>query len=255
MQQLETALQAIYGCKHDEDLKNVMQALARQLGYSGFAYRSVRHLPLVNKSSQYLLSTLRPDFGQTYRSENFISYDPAVLRAATTNAPFIWTDCPEFQNTGRHRRGPKSKARKVIETANDFGFTQGYVVPVHSVDAQGELASAALSLFWQDSLERFNPREAMPVWLRLVVLCFHEKVMELRGISPEKSPPRPSLTDRERDCLSWASCGKTTSETAMILQVSERTVEFHIQNAMKKLGVHTKVHAIAVAIHRGILAP
>ncbi len=255
MKQFEAALDAVYRCVHTEDLTATMQKLARHLGYGGFCYMSVRQTQIEGKLARFSLSTLNPDFVKTYRRENFINCDPAFLRVATTNAPFVWTDIPEYQDVGRHRRGPKPKARKVIETANDFGYTQGFVVPVHSVDANGELASAFISLFWQDSIERFNPQETMPLWLRLIVLSFHERVLELRGVVPEKAGPRPSLTDRERDCLGWACCGKTTSETAIILNVSERTVEFHIQNAMKKLGVHTKAHAIAVAIQRGLLIP
>ena len=77
----------------------------------------------------------------------------------------------------------------------------------------------------------------------------------LVGFHTHESLSRPSLTNRERECLAWACRGKTGGETATILDIGERTVEFHLQNAMRKLGVHNKVHAIAVAMRRGLVAP
>jgi DNA-binding CsgD family transcriptional regulator len=76
----------------------------------------------------------------------------------------------------------------------------------------------------------------------------------LRGES-EQARTLPNLTDREREVLVWACRGKTRTETAELLNIGERTVEFHFENAMKKLGVFNKFHAIAVAIHLGLISP
>jgi DNA-binding CsgD family transcriptional regulator len=65
----------------------------------------------------------------------------------------------------------------------------------------------------------------------------------------------PLLTNRERECFVWACRGKTRSDTADILGISDRTVEFHFQNAMRKLRVRNKFHAIALAIHLGLISP
>jgi len=74
-------------------------------------------------------------------------------------------------------------------------------------------------------------------------------------------PPRGSLdmqsdvrlSERERECLLWVSVGKTAWETAAILGRSQRTVEFHLTNAIRKLNAANKVHAAAIAIRNGIL--
>ena len=90
--------------------------------------------------------------------------------------------------------------------------------------------------------------------VELVAAYFHERVLEIRGLSPTGLEARPLLTDRERECLLWACRGKTRGETASILRISERTVEFHFENVMRKLGVHNKFHAIATAIHLGLVS-
>ncbi len=62
-----------------------------------------------------------------------------------------------------------------------------------------------------------------------------------------------ALSARQKECLSWASQGKTSKETALILGVSERTVNFHLYNAFDKLNVHSKNAAVAQAIMLGLL--
>ncbi len=53
---------------------------------------------------------------------------------------------------------------------------------------------------------------------------------------------------REGECLSWAAVGKTASEIAKILSITEHTIHFHTQNAIKKLDASNKTHAVAIAI-------
>ena len=62
------------------------------------------------------------------------------------------------------------------------------------------------------------------------------------------------LTPREKECLTWVSMGKTMSEIAYILTLSESTVSFHIENAKKKLDAKTLAQATGKAITLGLVA-
>ncbi len=79
-------------------------------------------------------------------------------------------------------------------------------------------------------------------------------MLEFRGLSggDEETPP---LTERECECLLWICRGKTHSETGDILKISDRTVEFHLQSAQRKLGVRTKLQAVAKATHMRLIVP
>ena len=57
--------------------------------------------------------------------------------------------------------------------------------------------------------------------------------------------PESPLTRRESECLHWVSIGKTDFEVGAILAISPRTVRFHINNAKIKLGVTTRIQAVA----------
>jgi len=62
------------------------------------------------------------------------------------------------------------------------------------------------------------------------------------------------LTDREREVLTWVGRGKTSSEIAIILGLSDRTVNFHCDRAMRRLDVVNRTHAVAKAVAQGLIA-
>jgi DNA-binding response OmpR family regulator len=56
------------------------------------------------------------------------------------------------------------------------------------------------------------------------------------------------LTDRETEALTWSARGKTSDEIGQIVGLSRRTVDFHLDNARTKLGVATRIEAVATAV-------
>jgi len=67
----------------------------------------------------------------------------------------------------------------------------------------------------------------------------------LAGIEP--------LTKRQVEVLRWTSDGKTSNDIAVILCISKPTVDFHLKNAMARLGAATKSSAAALASRLGLL--
>ena len=52
-----------------------------------------------------------------------------------------------------------------------------------------------------------------------------------------------ALNDREIEALTWVAKGKSSTDIAVLMNVSERTVNFHINNVIRKVGVATRVQA------------
>jgi DNA-binding CsgD family transcriptional regulator len=71
----------------------------------------------------------------------------------------------------------------------------------------------------------------------------------------ENREPRTDLTPREVEVLQWTAIGKTMGEIGEIIGISEKTVQVHVYNAMKKLGVYSKAAATAKAVLFGLLRP
>ena len=68
-------------------------------------------------------------------------------------------------------------------------------------------------------------------------------------------PKRVGLRERELETLTWAARGKTFGEIGTILGLSKRTVEFHLENARRKLGVATRTQALIKAAAGQLIHP
>jgi DNA-binding response OmpR family regulator len=81
-------------------------------------------------------------------------------------------------------------------------------------------------------------------------------VARLAGVARnERWPKLADMTDREGEALTWAARGKTSTEIAMILGLSKRTVDFHIDNARIKLGATTRIEAAIKAATGRLIHP
>jgi LuxR family quorum sensing-dependent transcriptional regulator len=64
---------------------------------------------------------------------------------------------------------------------------------------------------------------------------------------------KTSLTPREREVLAWVAQGKSASEIAEILHIAKRTVDEHVQTAVRKLGALNRTHEVAIALRDAII--
>nr|WP_218857712.1 response regulator transcription factor [Leifsonia soli] len=65
--------------------------------------------------------------------------------------------------------------------------------------------------------------------------------------------PRVSLSSREIDVLQLVAAGRSNSEVAASLFISETTVKSHLAHIFTKLGVASRTAAVSAARERGIL--
>ncbi|RLQ88799.1 response regulator transcription factor [Notoacmeibacter ruber] len=73
------------------------------------------------------------------------------------------------------------------------------------------------------------------------------------AMSDDSAEMRARFTRREIECLLWCSLGKTSSEIAMIVGLSEHTVNHYLISSAKKLECTNRVHAVANALRHGII--
>lgn len=71
---------------------------------------------------------------------------------------------------------------------------------------------------------------------------------EVREVCPA------ALTTKEVECLRWCKEGKTNWEIGEILAISEKTVEFHLGNVMRKLGATNRITAVIMGIKTGLIS-
>lgn len=93
---------------------------------------------------------------------------------------------------------------------------------------------------------------AKPVDLDLLVEVVRAR---LAGGTVRASRAAPLLTAREAEALAWVARGKSSADAAVLMGLAERTVNFHVENAMRKLGVGSRVQAALLAVRAGLVRP
>ncbi|MEA2274998.1 MAG: formate hydrogenlyase transcriptional activator [Solirubrobacteraceae bacterium] len=124
------------------------------------------------------------------------------------------------------------------------GWYQLYVpergpIPVEFSATANVLPSRHLSVFIPPDDASSEPGEGAPLreapWTPIAV----------------EGTGRSQLTEREREVMTMVASGLQSDEIAEQLFLAAETVKSHVHNAMGKLGVHTRAHAVAVALVTG----
>jgi DNA-binding CsgD family transcriptional regulator len=169
-----------------------------------------------------------------YSLQGFLDRDPVAKKAATCQVPFTWRDVEAESVLAND-----VDSQTVFHAAREFGMACGLVVPVHSVDG-----SRCVVTFTGDSL---NDDPQSIAYLQIVAIYFHVAAERLATpIAPVANTI--SLTARQTECLKWVAAGKTDWEIGRILNISEATVNRHIELAKTALDVRSRMQAVLALI-------
>jgi len=77
----------------------------------------------------------------------------------------------------------------------------------------------------------------------------------LNRLHHQHDKPADELTSREHEILQLIAEGLTNAAIASRLFISVNTVRNHVQSILAKLGAHSKLEALSMAIRDGIIDP
>ena len=159
--------------------------------------------------------------------------------------PFDWKDV----QTSEYLSKREQEAWKYLA---DFGLHRGISTPIH---LPGGRFAAIAAIVDKPTANWYNIKSNAKSKLLTLTHVFQDVIHE-KGFEKEiEYGLTVSLSPREKECLGWAAAGKTSVETAIIIDRSMETVRLHIKNAMLKLSVHNRVHAVAKALQMGLIEP
>jgi DNA-binding CsgD family transcriptional regulator len=211
-----------------------------ELGFDAFIY--ALRIPTAFSESRLAFLNGYPDgWVDHYMAGAYYEHDPVIAHCSRSLVPVEWRQVTE--------RAP-APARRVMDEATEFGLRAGVSMPIHS--PYGELGILSFALDAPDARARETCAHAMP-YVQMLAGYLHESVRRVFELNDPVG--RPQLTARERECLRWAADGKTSWEIGQLLNMAERTVNFHLNNAMIKLDVCNRQHAVAKAVMNGAIAP
>ncbi|MBL8631376.1 MAG: LuxR family transcriptional regulator [Rhodospirillaceae bacterium] len=247
---LEAILSDLDSLKSEALIRSKLAATFDAYGYNYFTYAGldadeIRDAtpgqPLL--SDLIYLTNLKAEWVAHYLESDYAHVDPVVRECTEQRLPIRWDE--KFKANTRN-----TFEAQMMDDAWENGLKRGLTIPVHG--PRGELGIFSLNSDLSDK-EFHKITSAKKYELQVIAYHFHDSIQ--RNLRAEKTTALPvPLTDREVEILKWTVEGKTAWEVGTILKISERTVNFHLQNVMEKFGVHNKTHAAAKAMHMGLLS-
>jgi DNA-binding CsgD family transcriptional regulator len=206
---------------------------AQALGFEHCAYGL--RLPVPVSNPRTLLLNNYPDAWRLrYVEAEYIRIDPTVQHARRTQAPLVW-NAKVFE-----------AAPTLWEEARAHGLCVGWAKSNLDANGVGGMLTLARA---QDEL---TATEIAANNLKMCWLAHMAHLALSRLMITSLTETAPSLTDREIEVMKWTADGKTSGEIADILAVSDNTVNFHIKNAIAKLGTANKTAAAVRAAMLGL---
>jgi LuxR family transcriptional regulator len=173
----------------------------------------------------------------------FMTVDPYYRACFDGTMPLEWTEV-------QRRAGLSEKQRAACDYLNDYGLSRGITVPVHLPFGRFAVVSAITDRTAANWTEIREHARAPLHWL---THAFTQFVLD-RGLEDQIDTVHPvALTPREIECLRWASAGKTSADTAIIIGRSVETVRLHLKNAIRKLDACNRAQAVAAAVQMGLI--
>lgn len=205
------------------DIGTALYATAGRFGFTtGLGLDVTRQFDDLGES---IIFAPRRDAIEVLHAERPLLQHPLVMHAQTTETPFLMSEVRALNRYSEEQWWE-------LFPAYFKGF-EGLVVPVHD--------RGALAWYVAFAGARPNLSPAVVAMMSCAAHAGYQRFCEFLEPGKGSSP----LTDREGECLQLVAKGKTDSEIGVLLNISPRTVRFHVGNAKTKLGVTTRIQAIA----------
>jgi LuxR family transcriptional regulator, quorum-sensing system regulator SolR len=208
---------------------------ARQLGFEFCAYGTRLPLP-VTKPRIITFNNYPLEWRRLYVERDYLNIDPTVRLGSRSSVTLMWSDelfasCP-----------------RMWEEAQSYGLRYGWCRSCFDSNGIGGLLTLARSSGPIGERELRDKAIAMD-WMTQSAHTAMTKCLMHRLI-PECTA---KLSTQELTVLRWTGEGYCSREIAQLMNIAERTVNFHATNATAKLNASNKTAAVMRAAVLGLL--
>jgi DNA-binding CsgD family transcriptional regulator len=173
-----------------------------------------------------------------YQKNQFFQHDLLPIEARRRTSSFWYSDIVAH----RKLTAEQTELHKAFLA---YGWKNAFAVPIHGPGSVQGLVTIATG----DTLN-LDTADCAVLEMMGRSVWEHCRTSEGFGIF---APDRVRLSPREIECLQWAAAGKSDVDIAMLVGIKPATAHFHIEQAKRRLGVKTRVEAVAVGVLHGFI--
>jgi LuxR family transcriptional regulator, quorum-sensing system regulator SolR len=204
-------------------------------GYENCVFTSVRggrvdHMAWFNLPDGYY---------DAYFDRRWDRIDPVLASTMRAVRPFYWNDVIQQSQLSKRQIDFMNQCR-------ELKVHSGVVFPFHGPGDRLDVISLSRRIPDTPNLERTTLLHAITVqtWNQFLELSKDQIFVDRQPVE---------LTTRELEILRWCKVGKSRADIGEILSISMRTVEYHLNNVMTKLGATNQITAVVMAIQMGLI--
>jgi DNA-binding CsgD family transcriptional regulator len=229
---------SVLEAKDQAQFRSVVVRFAQQLGFSTVSATAIVDQP-AGQSEFITVHNTPLAYEQAFENLTVARRDPVMQHCKRNTVPIIWSQ-KTYLETG---------AIDLWDEQAPFGYRNGIAMALHLPDGR--------HFFLGVDRDQELPPDRLEL-TRLVadlqLFAVHAQDTAMRVLVSESLRPElPALTPRELEVLRWTMDGKTAWETGALLNITERTVVTHLQNAMQKLQCNSKHQAVLKALRLGLI--
>lgn len=229
---------AVLQARNREEFRDEVVRFARQLEFETVSALTVIDRGLGN-SEIISVDNTPADYVEPYVDLANCRRDPVLQHCKRQTVPIIW-DQDTYVESG---------VGDLWEQQAQFGYHTGIAMALHMPEGKHFLLGVD-----RDRPLPEDPTELQRLVADLQLFAVHAQEAAIRLlVPPVQQPEKPALTPRELEALRWTMEGKTAWEVGAVLGISERTVVFHVNNAMRKLQCFSKQQAVLKALRLGLI--
>lgn len=176
-------------------------------------------------------------FNHLYEKNHYSKVDPVISHCNHSVLPIVWSK-EVYSQTPDLWHAQQSHGLK-------HGWSQSFIDEQTGLCSIVSLSRPQRPLSPLELYEHFG-------FMFYAINHLHDLFSSTVPIPPAK-PAKPRLSPRELEVLELSAVGKTAYEISRILCLSERTVNYHVQNVIIKLKVCNKISAVIAAARIGII--
>ena len=195
-----------------------------------------------NRRYRFFFVDWPADWLQAYEANKWVEHDLLPIEARRRVAPFLWSEIVE--------RKLSAAQRALYDAGWAYGWRDIFAVPLHGPGSLQGLVTLAVHQKQPLALRELAPADVAAI--ELAARTIWEKCRTSEGFGMGERA-HVKLSDRELECLQWAACGKSDGDIALLVGISAATAHFHIEQAKRRLGVRSRVEAVAVGVPNGMI--
>ncbi len=228
-------------CNCIDEVRYIFLKFLNAFGINHFVMVDLLDDPVSCKDGNLGIIESYPDeIVKYYTDTRKVDCNPIIQKAIRSGTPFLWQEIQFDDDT-------KTVLQVIEETSLDVNCS-GIGVSIHK--PMGKVIGIGFSGLDENSR---SDKDA----ISLINAAANHFYMIYSGLANSENDDNcnAKLTDREQKVLSCIARGKSKSDTAKILSVSESSIKRHCENIFTKLEVKNLPSAVAKALKMGLINP